>query len=32
MRYSLELIYRRYIKGCGLLSFARIFGDKYSEK
>ena len=29
MRYSLELTYRRYVKGYGFLSFARKFGDKY---
>ena len=29
MRYSLEPTYRRYVKGYGFLSFAKIFGDKY---
>ena len=32
MRYSLEPTYRRYVQGCGLLSFARNFGDKYGKK
>ena len=32
MRYSLELTYRRYVKGYGFLSFARTFGDKYGKK
>ena len=32
MRYSLEPNYRRYVKGYGLLSFARKFGDKYGKK
>ena len=32
MRYSLEPIYRRYVKGYGFLSFARKFGDKYGKK
>ena len=29
MRYSLELTYRRSVKGYGSLSFARKFGGKY---
>ena len=32
MRYSLELTYRRYVKGYGFLSFARKCGDKYGKK
>ena len=32
MRYSIEPIERRYIKGCGFLSFARNFGNKYGKK
>ena len=32
MRYSLEPNFRRYVKGYGLLSFARKFGDKYGKK
>ena len=32
MRYSLEPTYRRYVKGCGFLSFPRKFGDKYGKK
>ena len=32
MRYSLEPKYRKYVQGCGFLSFARKFGDKYSKK
>ena len=32
MRYLLEPNYRRYVKGCGFLSFARKSGDKYSKK
>ena len=32
MRYSLEPVYRRYVKGYGFLSFARKFGDKYGKK
>ena len=32
MRYSLEPTYRRHVKGCGFLSFARTFGDKYGKK
>ena len=32
MRYSTEPKYRKYIEGDGLLSFSRIFGDKYCKK
>ena len=32
MRYSLEPTYRRYVKGYGILSFARKFGDEYGKK
>ena len=32
MRYSIDPKYRKYIKGYGFLSFARIFGDKYGKK
>ena len=32
MRYSLEPMYRRYVKGYDFLSFARKFGDKYGKK
>ena len=32
MRHSLEPEYRKYVKGYGLLSFARKFGDKYGKK
>ena len=31
MHYSIEPRERRYIKGCGFLSFARNFSDKYSK-
>ena len=31
MRYSIEPRERRYVKGYGFISFARNFGDKYSE-
>ena len=31
MRHSLEPEYRKYVKGYGLLSFARNFGDKYGK-
>ena len=31
MRYSIELRERRYVKGYGILSFARNFSDKYSK-
>ena len=32
MRYSLEPTYRRYLRACGFLAFARKFGDKYGKK
>ena len=32
MRYSTEPKYRKYFKGYGFSSFARIFGDKYGKK
>ena len=32
MRYSTETRFRKYVKGCSFLSFARKFGDKYSKK
>ena len=32
MRYSTEPKYRKYVKGCGVLSFARKFGDKHGKK
>ena len=32
MRYSTETRFRKYVKGCGFLSFARKFGDKYGKK
>ena len=32
MRYSTEPRFRKYVKGYGLLSFARKFGDKYGKK
>ena len=32
MRYSTEPKYRKYVKGCGFLSFARKFDDKYGKK
>ena len=32
MRYSTEPNYRKYVKGCSVLSFARKFGDKYGKK
>ena len=32
MTYSTELKYRKYVKGCNFLSFARTFGDKYGKK
>ena len=32
MRYSTEPKFRKYIKGYGLSSFARKFGDKYGKK
>ena len=32
MRYSTERRFRKYVKGYGLLSFARKFGDKYDKE
>ena len=32
MRYSIEPIERRYIKGYGFLSFVRNLNDKYGQK
>ena len=32
MRYSIEPKFRKNIKGCGFLSFARKFGDKHGKK
>ena len=32
MRYSTEPRFRKYVKGSGLLLFARIFGDKYGKE
>ena len=32
MRYSTEPRFRKYIKGCGFFSFAKIFGNKYGKK
>ena len=32
MRYLLEPKYRKYVQGCGLMTFARKFGDKYGNK
>ena len=32
MRYSTEPRYRKYVKGYEFLSFAKIFGDKYSKE
>ena len=32
MRYSIEPRFRKYVKGCGSLSFARKFGNKYRKK
>ena len=31
MRYSIEPRERRYVKGCGFMSFARNLSDKYSK-
>ena len=31
MRYSIEPRERRFVKGCGFISFARNFNDKYSK-
>ena len=32
MRYCFEPKYRKYVQVYGFLSFAKIFGDKYSKK
>ena len=32
MRSSTETRFRRYVRGCDFLSFARKFGDKYGKK
>ena len=32
MRYSTEPRFRKYVKGCGVLSFAKNFGNKYHKK
>ena len=32
MKYSTEPRFRKYVKGCGFLWFARKFGDKYGRK
>ena len=32
MKYLLEPNYRKYVQGCGFLSFARKSGDKYGKK
>ena len=32
MRYSIELKFRKYVKGHGFLSFARKFNNKYGKK
>ena len=32
MRYSTEPKFRKYIKSCGFLSFAKKFGNKYGKK
>ena len=32
MRYSAKLKYRKYVKGCGFLSFAKKCRDKYENK
>ena len=32
MKYSTEPKFRKYVKGYGFISFARKFGDKYSQK
>ena len=31
MRYSIEPREKRYVKGCGFMSFARYFNDKYGK-
>ena len=32
MRYSAQPKFRKYVKGYGVLSFAKTFGDKYGKK
>ena len=32
MRHSLEPKYKKYVQGCGFLSFARKFGGTYGKK
>ena len=32
IRYSTEPRFRKYVKGYGILSFAKNFGDKYGKK
>ena len=32
MRYAIEPKFRKYAKGYGFLSFAKIFGNKYGKK
>ena len=32
MRYSTKPRFRKYVQGCGFLSFARKFGNKYGKK
>ena len=32
IRYSTEPRFRQYVKGYGILSFAKNFGDKYGKK
>ena len=32
MRYSIEPRFRKYVKGYGVLSFAKNFGNKYGKK
>ena len=32
MSYSIEQIYRKYVRGYSFLSFARKFGDTYGKK
>ena len=32
MRYSTEPRFRKYVKGCGFLSFAEKCGNKYGQK
>ena len=32
MKYSTEPKFRKYVEGCGFLSFARKFGDKYGKE